>query len=85
MVTLGEALLGVMVVVCAFAAPASAGGPFMMVGAAEDVVKTQDYAFAKSEMDNLKLAGLDTIRVTQTWTRGQTSSARTTRSRLATP
>ena len=45
----------------------------MMVGAAEDVVKTQDYAFAKAEMDNLKLAGFDTIRVTQTWTRGQTA------------
>jgi hypothetical protein len=61
-----------MVLVCVFATPASAGGPFMMVGAAEDVVQTQDYAFAKSEMDNLKLAGFDTIRVTQTWARGQT-------------
>ena len=45
----------------------------MMVGAAEDVVKTPDYAFAKAEMDNLKLAGFDTIRVTQTWTTGQTA------------
>jgi hypothetical protein len=57
-------------VVCA--QPASAGGPFMMVGAAEDVVKAQDYAFAKTEMDKLKLAGFDTIRLTQTWTKGQT-------------
>jgi hypothetical protein len=68
-----KALLGVVLVVCVFAQPATAGGPFMMVGAAEDVVKTQDYAFAKSEMDKLKLAGLDTIRVTQTWTKGQTT------------
>ena len=45
----------------------------MMVGAAEDVVKAQDYAFAKTEMDKLKLAGFDTIRVTQTWTKGQTT------------
>ena len=57
----------------------------MMVGAAEDVVKTQDYAFAKSEMDNLKLAGLDTIRVTQTWTRGQTKLGPNDAITLATP
>jgi hypothetical protein len=44
----------------------------MMVGAAEDVVKAQDYAFAKTEMDKLKLAGFDTIRLTQTWSKGQT-------------
>jgi hypothetical protein len=55
----------------ACAAPAWAGGPFMMVGAAEDVSKSVDYAFAKSSMDNAKLAGFDTIRLTQTWTKGQ--------------
>ena len=43
-----------------------------MVGAAEDVVKAQDYAFAKAGMDKAKLAGFDTIRLTQTWTKGQT-------------
>jgi hypothetical protein len=52
---------------------AFAGGPFMMVGAAEDVMKAQDYAFAKTEMDKAKLAGFDTIRITQTWTKGQTA------------
>jgi hypothetical protein len=57
----------------ALAAPARAGGPYMMVGAAEDVVETQDPAFAKAEMDKLRLAGFDAIRVTQTWTRGQTA------------
>jgi hypothetical protein len=55
------------------ASPASAGGPYMMVGAAEDVVKATDYAFAKAEMDKAKLAGFDTIRLTQTWTKGQTT------------
>jgi len=44
----------------------------MMVGAAEDVVKATDYAFAKTEMDKARLAGFDTIRLTQTWTKGQT-------------
>ena len=44
----------------------------MMVGAAEDVGKTSDYAFAKTSMDKAKLAGFDSIRVTQTWTKDQT-------------
>jgi hypothetical protein len=56
----------------ASAAPALAGGPTMMVGAAEDLGKAQDYSFSKLQMDKAKLAGLDTIRLTQTWTKGQT-------------
>lgn len=56
----------------ACAAPAFAGGPYMLVGAAEDVAKAQDPAFSTASMDLAKLAGLDTIRLTQTWTRGQT-------------
>ena len=43
-----------------------------MVGAAEDVGRTADYAFAKSSMDKAKLAGFDSIRITQTWTKDQT-------------
>ena len=43
-----------------------------MVGAAEDVGRTADYAFAKSSMDRAKLAGFDSIRITQTWTKDQT-------------
>ena len=45
----------------------------MAVGSAEDVAKQQDAVFAKTQMDRARLAGLDTIRVTETWTRGQTS------------
>ena len=63
-------LLAVVVVFLVWAPSSFAGGPFMMVGAAEDVVKAQDYAFAKAEMDKLKLAGFDTIRLTQTWSKG---------------
>ena len=66
-----RALLGVLLVFFTCAHTAWAGGPFMMVGAAEDVGKEQDYAFAKAEMDKAKLAGFDTIRLTQTWTKGQ--------------
>jgi hypothetical protein len=45
----------------------------MMVGAAEDVARTPDPAFAKAQMLEAKLAGLDTIRITQTWVKGQTA------------
>ena len=45
----------------------------MLVGAAEDVAKQQDADFAKLEMDKARLAGLDSIRLTQTWTTGQTT------------
>ena len=51
---------------------AHAGGPAMAVGAAEDVVKTPDPAFAKAELDKAKLAGLDTVRITTIWVPGQT-------------
>ena len=44
----------------------------MLVGAAEDVGEQPDSAFAKLEMDKAKLGGFDSIRVTQTWTKGQT-------------
>jgi hypothetical protein len=56
----------------ALAAPAQAGGPFMAVGAAEDLAKQPDYAFSKAQMDKAKLAGFDTIRITATWKTGQT-------------
>jgi len=55
----------------AVAAPAWAGGPAMMIGAAEDVGEQADYSFAKLEMDKARLAGLDTVRLTQTWSRGE--------------
>ncbi len=44
----------------------------MLVGAAEDVARTQDAAFARAKMLEAKLVGFDTIRVTQTWVKGQT-------------
>ena len=55
-----------------FARAAAAGGPNMMVGAAEDLVKQPTEAAAKVQVDKLKLAGLDTVRVTQTWKTGET-------------
>ena len=65
-------LVAVLLVFFAFAGSVRAGGPAMMVGAAEDVARQQDYAFAKTEMDMARLAGLDAVRVTQAWTTGDT-------------
>ncbi|MGZ4289594.1 MAG: hypothetical protein ACXVRJ_08035 [Gaiellaceae bacterium] len=65
-------LLGIVVFLVS-AAPAFAGGPYMLVGAAEDVARAQDPAFARAEMLEAKLAGFDTIRVTQSWVTGQTA------------
>jgi hypothetical protein len=65
-----RALVAVLLVFFAFAGSARAGGPAMMVGAAEDVARQQDYSFAKTEMDMARLAGLDSVRITQAWTTG---------------
>src|SRR5438094_7554461 len=54
------------------AAPAHAGGPTLLIGAAEDVVKQSDPVKAKAELDLAKLGGLDAIRITQVWTPGDT-------------
>jgi hypothetical protein len=63
----------------AIAARALAGGPYMMVGAAEDVAVSDDPAYSKAEMLEAKLVNFDTIRLTQTWTRGQTALGPTER------
>jgi hypothetical protein len=51
-----------------FAAPAAqAGGPTMLIGAAEDAVKADTLTEAKARLDLLRLAGLDAVRVTSIW------------------
>jgi hypothetical protein len=64
-------VLAALVAFFALVTPALAGGPFMRVGAAEDLAKQPTEAAAKVEMDKAKLAGLDTIRMTATWKTGQ--------------
>ena len=51
---------------------ASAGGPRMLVGAAEDSVEQPTLVAAKAHMDLARLAGLNAIRSTAIWTPGQT-------------
>jgi hypothetical protein len=53
------------------AAPAWAGGPFMLVGAAENGAEQSNMALAKAAMERAEAAGLTTIRMTATWSRGE--------------
>jgi hypothetical protein len=51
---------------------ARAGGPAMLIGAAEDSVRQPTLAKAKAEMDLLVRAGFNAVRVTQIWAPGET-------------
>jgi hypothetical protein len=55
----------------AFAAPARAGGPQMLLGATEDAVRAPTLAGAKAQMDLLVLAGFRGVRISQVWTPGE--------------
>src|SRR5919204_590001 len=65
-------VLAVLTAALVTAPPALAGGPTMMIGATEDIVKQPDPVAAKAQMDLLKLAGLRAIRMTQEWAPGDT-------------
>jgi hypothetical protein len=62
-----------MVAALVLAAPAVAGGPHMLVGAAEDAPEQTTLALAQAATQRAALAGLTTLRLTQTWARGQTA------------
>lgn len=51
---------------------ARAGGPAMLIGAAEDSVRQPTLGEARAEMDLLVRAGFNAVRVTQIWAPGQT-------------
>ena len=54
------------------AAPSAlAGGPAMTVGATEDAVRQLDPVRAKAQMDLVRLAGFDGVRITQIWATGE--------------
>jgi hypothetical protein len=61
-----------LLVALALPARALAGGPTMLIAATEDAVKQPTLVGAKAEMDLLRLAGFDTVRVTQVWAPGKT-------------
>ena len=63
----------VLTLTLALAPAAEAGGPFMMVGAADDVVLNENAAEAATQVGKAQQAGLDTLRLTAQWSRGQTA------------
>src|SRR5919197_754925 len=56
----------------AFPAHASAGGPTMLIGATEDAVRQPTLVGVKAQMDLLRLAGFNAVRVMQVWAPGNT-------------
>jgi hypothetical protein len=58
--------------VLALPAPAYGGGPTMLIGATEDAVRQPTLVGVKAQMDLLRLAGFNAVRVTQVWSPGQT-------------
>lgn len=55
------------------AGTANAGGPAMVVGATEDVVRQATLPQAKAQMDMLRVAGFTAVRLSQVWQPGETS------------
>ena len=56
----------------ALAGPARAGGPTMLVGAVEDAPRSTSLVTSKAQMTLARLAGFDSIRVTEVWAPGET-------------
>jgi cellulase (glycosyl hydrolase family 5) len=62
----------VILVALALPARAAAGGPTMLIGATEDAVRQPTLVGAKAQIDLLRLAGFNAVRVTQVWAPGNT-------------
>jgi hypothetical protein len=71
-----------LVLVLASAGEAAAGGPAMVVGAAEDNVKQTTLAAARAKMALARRAGFRALRITAQWARGQTELSPEERTRL---
>ena len=70
---MGRTVLLVVLLALASAPTALAAGPDLRIGAAEDQVKQHTLPAAKAQLDLLRLAGLDTVRITAIWSPGQTA------------
>ena len=66
-------VLALLALAGALPSTASAGGPTMLIGAAEDAVRQPTLVGAKAQMDLLTSAGLNSVRLTQVWAPGQTA------------
>ena len=58
--------------VLALPGPANAGGPTMLIGVTEDAVRQPTLVGVKAQMDLLRLAGFNALRLTQVWAPGMT-------------
>jgi len=67
----------------ALAAPAAAGGPAMLIGAAEDSVRQPSVSQARAQLTLLQLAGLTSVRLTAIWTPGLRSPTATEAEQLS--
>jgi hypothetical protein len=66
------AAASLLVALAALAPAAQAGGPELLVGAAEDVFQQESLLLAKEKLDLARFAGLGAIRLTTVWAPGQT-------------
>jgi hypothetical protein len=64
--------LALVFVALALPGQAAAGGPTMLIGTTEDSVRQPTLVGAKAQMDLLRLAGFNTVRVSQVWAPGKT-------------
>ncbi len=76
-------LAAAVVLAAVAAAPAHAGGPSRLVGAAEDVVQQDPLAAAKAKLDLLRLAGFGAVRITEVWAPGERAPTAVEQTRLA--
>src|SRR5580765_5032222 len=74
----------VVLLALALAPAARAGGPSMVIGAAEDGVRAASVAEAKAKLDLLRLGGLRAVRVTTIWAPGLTAPTGDDQANLAT-
>ena len=68
-------LVLLLLIALALPARASAGGPTMLIGVTEDAVRQPTLVGVKAQMDLLRLAGFNALRLTQVWAPGQTAPA----------
>jgi hypothetical protein len=75
-------LVLVAALLAAWAAPAHAGGPALVTGAAEDAVQQDNVTGAKAKLDLLELVGFDAVRISEIWTPGQRTPTAIQQTRL---
>jgi hypothetical protein len=77
-------VIPLLVLLCLLGAgTAAAGGPSLLVGAAEDGVKQGTLVEAKARMELLRLAGFQAVRVTSVWAPGLRAPTAAEQTRLA--